>query len=87
MINFHFSDGDVYRSTSSGVYTFQLVRFARMSGRTSNFNARDKGQGAPRAVFGLSLDCGKTFMSFYRKFYKSINEIFEQISYSVFQRE
>ena len=67
MVNFHFSYGDVYRSTSSGVYTFQLIRFARMSGRTSNSNSRDKGQGAPRTVFGLSLDCGKTFMSSYTK--------------------
>ena len=38
----HFLDGDVPRSTSYGVYIFQLIRFARASSHVADFNARNK---------------------------------------------
>ena len=37
-----FLDGDVPRSTSYGVYIPQLIRFARVSSRVADFNARNK---------------------------------------------
>ena len=42
IVNFPFLDGDVPRSTSYGVYISQLIRFARVSGLVSDFNARNK---------------------------------------------
>ena len=38
IINFPFIDGDVPRSTSYGVYIFQLIRFARASNNVADFN-------------------------------------------------
>ena len=35
-------DGDVPRPTSFGVYISQLIRFARVSSRVTDFNARNK---------------------------------------------
>ena len=42
IVNFPFLDGDVPRSTSYGVYIFQLIRFARVSSHVADFNARNK---------------------------------------------
>ena len=42
IVNFPFSDGDVPRSTSYGVYISQLIRFARVSSHVANFNARNE---------------------------------------------
>ena len=42
IVNFPFSDGDVPRSTSYGVYTSQLIRFARASSYITDFNTRNK---------------------------------------------
>ena len=42
MANFPFLDGDVPRSTSYGVYSFQLIRFARSSSHVADFNTRNK---------------------------------------------
>ena len=39
-VNFSFLDGDVPRSTSYGVYIFQLIRFARASSYITDFNSR-----------------------------------------------
>ena len=41
-MNFPFLDGDVPRSTSFGVYIFQLFRFARVSSHVDDFNTRNK---------------------------------------------
>ena len=41
-VNFPFLDGDVPRSTSYGIYFSQLIRFARVSSRVTDFNARNK---------------------------------------------
>ena len=42
IVNFPFSDGDVPRSTSYGVYISQLIRFARASSYAAGFNTRNK---------------------------------------------
>ena len=42
MVNFLFLDGDIPRSTSYGIYISQLARFAKVSGRVTDFNARYK---------------------------------------------
>ena len=38
IVHFPFLDGDVPRSTSYGVYIYQLVRFARASSHVADFN-------------------------------------------------
>ena len=38
IVNFSFLDGDVPRSTSSGVYISQLIRFAKASSYVADFN-------------------------------------------------
>ena len=42
IVNFPFLDGDVPRSTSYGVYIYQLIRFARDSSYVADFNTRNK---------------------------------------------
>ena len=42
IVNFPFLDGDVPRSTSSGVYISQLIRFARASSYFTDFNTHNK---------------------------------------------
>ena len=42
IVNFPFLDGDVPRSTSYGVYIFQLICFARASSNVGDFNTRNK---------------------------------------------
>ena len=41
IVNFQFLDGDVPRSTSYGVYTSQLVYFARASTYVTDFNTHN----------------------------------------------
>ena len=41
IVNFPFLDGDVPRSTSYGVYTSQLICFARVSSHVDDFNTRN----------------------------------------------
>ena len=41
ILNFPFLDGDVPRSPSYGVYTSQLIRFARVSSNVDDFNNRN----------------------------------------------
>ena len=38
IVNFPFLDGDVSRSTSYGIYDFQLIRFAWVSSHVNDFN-------------------------------------------------
>ena len=42
IVNFPFLDGDVPRRASYGVYISQLIRFARVCNRVTDFNARNK---------------------------------------------
>ena len=41
IVNFPFLNGDVPRSSSYGVYTSQLIRFARVCSNVDNFNNRN----------------------------------------------
>ena len=41
IVNFPFQDGNVPRSTSYGVYIFELIRFARVSSHVDDFIARN----------------------------------------------
>ena len=60
IVNFPFWDGDVYRSTSYGVYISQLIRFARVSSHVADCNARNKSLTAKR------LQQGHRFINFER---------------------
>ena len=42
IVNFPFSDGDVPRSASYGVYISQLIRFARVSSHVDDFNTNSQ---------------------------------------------
>ena len=42
IVNFPYLDGDVPRRASNGVYTSQLIRFARVSSQVSDNNTRNK---------------------------------------------
>ena len=42
IVNLPFLDGDVFCSTSYGVYISQLIRFARASSYVTDFNTRNK---------------------------------------------
>ena len=42
IVNFPFLDGAVPRSTSYGVYSSQLIRFAQVSSHVDDFNTRNK---------------------------------------------
>ena len=42
IVNFPFLDGDVPRSTSNGVYIYQLIPFARMSSHADDFNTHNE---------------------------------------------
>ena len=42
IVNFPFQDGDCPRSRSYGVYTSQLIRFARVCSHVDDFNNRNK---------------------------------------------
>ena len=42
IVNFLFLDGDVSRSTSYGVYIFQLLSFARASSHVADFKTHSK---------------------------------------------
>ena len=42
IVNFPFLDGEVPQFTSYGVYISLLIRFARVSSRVADFNARNK---------------------------------------------
>ena len=77
IVTFPFLDGDVPRSTSYGVYIFQLIRFARVSSHVGDFNARNKYLTAKRLQQGYRYHkLRKTFSKFYRRHY----EYYELIS-------
>ena len=66
IVNFSFFDGDVHRSTSYGVYIFQLIQFARASSRVADFNTCNKllTQKLPKQGH-LYHKLRKTFSKFY----------------------
>ena len=74
IVNFPFLDGDVPCSTSYGVYSSHLIRFARASSYVADFNTRNKlltqkllKQGYPYHKLR------KTFSKFYRRHYDLIS--------------
>ena len=42
IVNFPFFDGDVFHSSSFGVYITQLIRFAKVCSNVSYFNNRNQ---------------------------------------------
>ena len=75
IVNFPFLDGDIPRSTPYGVYTSQLIRFARMSSHVADFNARNKGLTAKLLQQGYRYHkLRKTFSKFYRQHYELVSK-------------
>ena len=71
VVGFPFLDGGVPRSASCGVCVSQLVRFARVSGRVVDFNARNKGLTAKLLRRGCRCrGLRGTFSKFYRRHYE-----------------
>ena len=61
-------DGDVPRSTAYGIFTFQLIRFARASSHVADFNAHNKSLTAKLLQQGYWYHkLRKTFSKFYRR--------------------
>ena len=74
IVNFPFSDGDVPRSTSYGVYISQLIRFARVSTHVADFNVRNKSLTAKLLQQGYRYHkLWKTFSKFYRRHYELVS--------------
>ena len=73
--NFPFLDGDVPRCPSYGVYTSQLIRFARVCSHVEDFNTRNKCLTAK-----LLKQCyryhrlRKAFSKFYRRHQKLVSK-------------
>ena len=75
IVNFPFLDGDVPRSTSYGVYIFQLIRFARVSSHVADFNARNKSLTVKLFQQGYRYrTLRKTFSKFYRRHYELVSK-------------
>ena len=75
IVNFPFLDGDVYCSTSFGVYISQLIRFARVCSHVADFNTRNKllTQKLLKQGYRFHNHC-KTFSKFYRRYYDLISK-------------
>ena len=74
IVNFPFLDGDVPRSTSSGVYISQLIRFVRASCYIIDFNTRNKLLTQNLLKQGYRYHkLRKTFSKFYIQFYNLIS--------------
>ena len=64
IVNFPSLDGDVPRSTSSGVYISQLIRFARASCHVADFNTRNKLLTQKLLKQGERNDFAKPFLNY-----------------------
>ena len=75
VVHFPFSDVDVPRSTSYGVYISQLIRFARASSHVADFNTCNKllTQKLLKQGYGYHK-LRKTFSNFYRRYYDLISK-------------
>ena len=75
IVNFPFSDGDVPRSTSHGVYISQLIRFARASSYITDFNTHNKLLTQKLLKQGYRYHkLRKTFSKSYRRYYNLISK-------------
>ena len=76
IVNFPFSDGDVPRRASYGVYISQFIRFARVCNHVADFNARNKCLPAKLLQQGYRFHkLRKTFSTFYRRHYELISNL------------
>ena len=75
IVNFPFLEGDVPRSTSYRVYISQLIRFARVSSRVADSNARNESLTAKLLQKGYRYHkLRKTFSKFYRRHYELVSK-------------
>ena len=75
IVNFPFLDGDIPRATSYGVYTSQLIRFARMSRHVANFYTRNQILTAKLLKQGYRYhNLRKMFSKFYRRHYDLVSK-------------
>ena len=75
IVKFPFMNDDVPRRTYNGVYISQLLRFAKVCGHGTDFNARNKNLTAKL----LQQICRyhilrKTFSKFYRRYYELVSK-------------
>ena len=74
-VNFPFLDGDVPRTTSYGVYSSQLIRFAWVSSHLADFNARNKSLTAKLLQQGYRYHkLRKAFCKFYRRHFELVSK-------------
>ena len=75
IVNFPFLDGDVPRRPSYGVYISQLIRFARASSHTTDFNNCNKFLSAKLLKQGYRYHkLRKAFSKFYRRHFVLIEK-------------
>ena len=75
VVNFPFLDGYNPRSASYRVCISRLVRFARVSSRVADFNARNKSLTAKLLQLGYRYHkLRKTFSKFYRRHYELVSK-------------
>ena len=75
IVNFPFLDGDVPRSTSSGVYISQLIRFARVTSHVDDRNTRNKVLTAKLLRQGYRYHkIRKAFSNFYRRHFDIVSK-------------
>ena len=76
IVNFPFSDGDVPRRPSYGVYISQVIRFARVCSHTEDFNARNECLTAKLLKQGYRYHkLMKSSSKFYRRHYELISKL------------
>ena len=75
IVIFPFSDGDVPRSTSYGVYISQFIRFARESSCVTDFSTQNKFLTQKLLKQGYRYHkLRKIFSKFYRRYYDLISK-------------
>ena len=75
IVNFPFLNGDVPCSTYYGVYTSQLIRFARASNHVADFNTHNKMLTQKLLKQGYRYHkLRKTFSKIYRRYYDLISK-------------
>ena len=75
IVTFPFLDGDVPRSTSYGVYIFQLIRFARVSSHADDSYTRNKVLTAKLLRQGYSYHkIRKAFSKFYQRHFDIVSK-------------
>ena len=82
IVNFPFLDGDIPRATFYGVYTSQLLRFARVSSHVTDFNVRNQILTAKLLKQGYRyLKLRKTFSKVYRRHYDWVSKFNTGLKY------